>query len=66
MCSDVAAWAGGWRARLLLQSLPPVLFLDFAHSHTFCVPEDAASLLIDRLAEKWAIKTSLRLELDLR
>ena len=35
-------------------------------SHTFCVPEDPASLLIDRLAGKWAIKTSLRLELDLR
>ena len=30
------------------------------------VPEDPASLLINRLAGKWAIKTSLRIELDLR
>ena len=44
----------------------PVLFLDFVVSHTFCVPEDPASLLIDRLAGRWAIKTSLGLELDLR
>ena len=50
----------------MLQNLPPVLFLDFADSRTFCVPEDAAGLLIDRLAGKWAIKTSLRLDLDLR
>ena len=34
----------------------PVLFLDFVASHTFCVPEDPASLFIDRLAGKWAIK----------
>ena len=27
----------------LLQRLPPVLFLDSVVSHTFCVPEDAAS-----------------------
>ena len=31
-------------------------FLDFVVSHTFCVPEDPASLLIDRLAGKRAIK----------
>ena len=30
------------------------------------VPEDPASLLINRLAGKWAIKTSLRIELDPR
>ena len=30
------------------------------------VPEDPAGLLINRLAGKWAIKTSLRIELDLR
>ena len=47
LCSDIAAWAGGWRARLLLQRLPQVLFLDFVVSHTFCVPEDHARLLID-------------------
>ena len=34
----------------------PVLFLDFDASHTFCVPEDPASLLIDGLAGKWAIR----------
>ena len=34
----------------------PVLFLVFVASHTFCVPEDPASLFIDRLAGKWAIK----------
>ena len=55
-CSNVAAWARGWRARLLLQRLLQVLFLDFVASDTFCVPEDPASLPIDRLAGKWAIK----------
>ena len=34
----------------------PVLFLDFVASHTYCVPEDPASLFIDRLAGKWPIK----------
>ena len=34
----------------------PVLFLDFDASHTFCVPEDPAGLLIDGLAGKWAIR----------
>ena len=34
----------------------PVLFLDFDASHTFCVPEDPASLFIDGLAGKWAIR----------
>ena len=43
-------WAGGWRARLLLQRLSQVLYLDFDASHTFCVPEDPASLFIDGLA----------------
>ena len=38
------------------ERLPPVLFLDFVASHIFCLPEDPASLLIDRLAGKWAIK----------
>ena len=34
----------------------PVLFLDFVVTHTFCVPEDPASLLIDGLAGKWVIR----------
>ena len=34
----------------------PVLFLDFVASHTCCVPEDPASLFIDRLAGKWPVK----------
>ena len=46
--------AGG-ACDFLLQRLPPVLFLDFVVSHTYCVPEDPASLFIDRLAGKWAI-----------
>ena len=38
--------AGG--ARDFCSCLPPVLFLDFVVSHTFCVPEDAASLTLAR------------------
>ena len=55
-----------WCARLLLKHLPPVLFLDFAVSHTFCVPEDPAGLLTDRLAGKCAIKTSLQVEIEVQ
>ena len=39
--------------------------MDFDVWHTFCVPEDPASLLIDGLAGMWAIKKLLS-ELDLR
>ena len=38
----------------------PVLYLDFVETHTFCVPEDPASLLIDRLAGRWVIKNFSR------
>ena len=58
------ARAGGRCTELFLQTLLPVLFLDFDILHTFCVPEDLASLLIDKLAGKCAIKTSLQVELD--
>ena len=60
------AGAGGRCAELFLQALLPVLFADFDILHTFCVSEDPASLLIDRLAGKCAIKTFLPLELDAR
>ena len=59
------AWAGGRYAELFLQALLPVLFLDFVILHTFCV-SDPTSLLMDRLAGKWAIKTSIQVELDVQ
>ena len=48
------------------EALLPVLFLEFVVSHTFCVSEDPAGLLTDRLPGKCAIKTSLQVELDVQ
>ena len=56
-------WEGG---KLAISSISRMMHLDFVASHTSCVPEDPASLLINRLAGRWAIKTSLRIELELR